>query len=379
MTTPASSDITLRIDNDNNEVTVMEELEDGEYNPDFDIDINGFDGTLDDLVSEYYTRLRNDRSESTAQRYTSNVVRWFAWCDVVGIHPLNARPGELKSHLRAMNDQGYAANSMKVRRASVSMLYEQCREMATNRTARVDIDPDVVAENPSEELDLTNWQPMNQGTKKSQAQKNDVTPLDTEEIEQLCDKVPSPELRNELIIRLLYQTGLREGELAQTRIDDINRDERSINVRADKTYLNRTVYYQPSLDFLMDQWLDAGHRDSVPGSDGSPYLFLTRENERMTGHYINRVVIKAARNAGIQEVLYIDSGGRERAKITAHALRHSFAAHSVKNGIDIKNLQELLGHENLETTETYLQFKQDEVRDAARKYGAGVGNNDDWD
>jgi len=344
-----------------------------------DLDIDGFNGTLEDLVSEYYRRLRNDRSESTANRYTSNVVRWFAWCDDVGIHPLDARAGELKSHLREMNDRGYAANSMKIRRASVSMLYELCREMATDRTARVDIDPDRVAENPSEELDLTDWQPMNKGTKKSQAQKDDIDPLDPEEIEQLCENVPSPELRNELIIRLLYQTGLREGELAQTRVDDIDRSERSIKVRADKTYLNRTVYYQPSLDFLMDQWIDAGHRDSVPGADDSPYLFLTRENERMTGHYINRVVIKAARNAGIQEVLYKDIAGRERAKITAHALRHSMAAHSVKNGMDIKNLQELLGHENLDTTETYLQFRQEEIRDAARKYGAGIGNNDEWD
>ena len=96
-----------------------------------------------------------------------------------------------------------------------------------------------------------------------------------------------------------------------------------------------------------------------------------------SSHYINRVVIKAARNADIREVLYVDSGGRERAKITAHALRHSFAAHSVKNGMDIKNLQTLLGHENLDTTETYLQFRQEEVRNTARKYGAGVGNNDD--
>lgn len=57
-----------------------------------------------------------------------------------------------------------------------------------------------------------------------------------------------------------------------------------------------------------------------------------------SSRYINRVVIKAARNADIREVLYVDSGGREQAKITAHALRHSFAAHSVKNGMDIKNL-----------------------------------------
>jgi len=201
MATTATTDIVLSIGD--NSVTL-----DG-----LDLDIDGFEGTLEELVSEYYRRLRNDRSESTAKRYTSNVVRWFAWCDDVGIHPLDARPGELKSHLREMNDSGYAANSMKVRRASVSMLYEQCREMATNRTARVDIEPDVVAENPSEELDLTNWQPMNQGTKKSQAQKNDVTLLYMEEIEQLCDNVPSPELRNELIIRLLSDgaTGGRTG------------------------------------------------------------------------------------------------------------------------------------------------------------------------
>ena len=83
------------------------------------------------------------------------------------------------------------------------------------------------------------------------------------------------------------------------------------------------------------------------------------------------MVKKAAQSAGLQAHVHTDASGNDRGKVTAHVLRHSFAVQSIKNGMDTRRLQKLMGHSKIETTEQYLQFANDDLRDAARKYGAG--------
>jgi integrase/recombinase XerD len=95
-----------------------------------------------------------------------------------------------------------------------------------------------------------------------------ITP---EEKEALVENVPTPTLRNELVIRLLWQTGVQKSELVEIELENIDRDEWSIKVWSNKTREWRTVLYQTSLDFLMEQWLDGGHRDSYVPAGDSPY------------------------------------------------------------------------------------------------------------
>lgn len=80
---------------------------------------------------------------------------------------------------------------------------------------------------------------------------------------------------------------------------------------------------------------------------------------------------QAAEDAGLQAHVHTDAAGNDRGKVTAHVLRHSYAVQCIKNGMDTRRLQKLLGHSKIETTERYLQFANDDLRDAARKYGAG--------
>lgn len=169
---------------------------------------------------------------------------------------------------------------------------------------------------------------------------------------------------------MLWQTGVRAHELSGIKLTNIDREERAIRVHSDKTDSWRTVYYQPSLDFLIDQWLDGGYRDSYGPSDRSPYLFPSQRSDRLNTDSIGKIVKQAAEDAGIQEVMYEDAAGQPKHKITAHSLRHGHAVYALKSGIDIRVLQEHLGHSNLETTEVYLQLIDDDVKDAYRQFGS---------
>ena len=134
-------------------------------------------------------------------------------------------------------------------------------------------------------------------------------------------------------------------------------------------YGTRPFYYQPSLDTLLNRWVDVERKSLITA--GSEYLFPTFKTEQITPKQVNRVVRKAADNAGVQAHVFTNAAGHDHMKVTAHVLRHSFAVQSLKNGMDTRTLQKFMGHAKIETTERYLRPAKSDVREAARKYGAG--------
>lgn len=120
---------------------------------------------------------------------------------------------------------------------------------------------------------------------------------------------------------------------------------------------------------LLNIWLDGGYRQSFTHAESSDYLFLSERSEQLHPHQINETVVKAAKNADIQSKMYTDGNGQARYKITAHALRHGFAVRSLKNGMDIKTLADIMGHESLDTTKDYLELITDDLRERYRTYG----------
>ncbi|QAU13020.1 site-specific recombinase xerd [Halorubrum sp. BOL3-1] len=328
------------------------------------------------VIAEFRDRQLTKKAESTASSYTNTVENWAEWLanpeqkdydvnrrDRNSKTLYNATTGDLRIHLRQQLQAGMAGGTVRNRRWAISSFYQELEKIAGEG---YDI-PDF--ENPAEDLDTSSWQTLSGESKKAKELK-EVYYLESGEIDRLAKNAPNPKLRNELIIRLLYHTGLRRGELAETRLKDIDTEERAINIHASKTHLNRTVYYQSSLDTLMNRWVNVKRK--ALATAGSEYLFPTYKTEQIKPKQINRTVRKAADNAGLQEQVYTNAEGNEQMKVTAHVLRHSFAVQSLKNGMDTRTLQKLLGHAKIETTERYLRLAKSDVRDAARKYGAGT-------
>jgi len=190
---------------------------------------------------------------------------------------------------------------------------------------------------------------------------------------------PSPTLRNELIIRLLYDTGCRRGELAQVRLEDIKREDDRIWIEAAKSPKGRWVTYTPSYaGWHLDQWIDSGYRGATyyAREEGSEFLFPTNESEHISGYRINSIVREAAEKAGLQASVgeYAGESDRKVRKVTAHTLRHSHSVQAIRSGIDVRRLAESLGHVsedgevNIETTMTYLRLAEKEYIEESRKF-----------
>jgi integrase/recombinase XerD len=113
----------------------------------------------------------------------------------------------------------------------------------------------------------------------------------------------------------------------------VDLNERTIRIRG-KGEKDRIVLFDENTLLLMEDYLS---KSSMEGD----YLFVNRSGKHLTPRYIQMMIKEYAEAAGI------------RKKVTPHILRHSFATHLLKNGVDIRAIQQLLGHSNLSTTQIY--------------------------
>jgi integrase/recombinase XerD len=323
---------------------------------------------FDEILEQFQKRRSRSSSEATVDIYSREIRNWRRWLTEERNKGLwEVETMDLRVRMESMSDAGKAPSTITKQVSAISKFYQDCQKMAE----RYDM-PDV-PKNPHDGLDSEDKQLLRGDTKKKEAMKenggDEYLYLEPDEIEQLVANVPSPRLRNELIVRLLYNCGLRRGELAKAKTKHIDREDRSIFIPPRKSPESRTIAYKEDyVGFHLDQWLDHGGRDSMTYADESDYLFPTNSSEHISGVAMNRMVRKAARNAGLQEVIdeYVD--GREIHKVTAHTLRHSFAMRAINSGIDIKTLQTLLGHEELDTTLIYLDQAKDEAKENSRAF-----------
>jgi len=194
--------------------------------------------------------------------------------------------------------------------------------------------------------------------------------LTQEEAEKLLSNATEPKIRNTLGIKLQLETGPRAGELVNTRLSDIDLENRTITYRTLKkrTQEYRTLGFSRGIAILLNQWLNEGYRDRFKVASESDFVFVSRRSEQISVAAWNEVVKKAAEQAGIQKETRTDSNGNQEWKVHSHVLRHTYAENMVRNGCDISRLADLLGHESIETTRKYLDHNEQALQEAQDKF-----------
>lgn len=174
--------------------------------------------------------------------------------------------------------------------------------------------------------------------------------LTMEEIDKLFDiKLGKPiDYRNKAMLEVLYATGARISELINLRLNQVDFDECVIRVTG-KGKKDRIV---PLADTAL-KYLKLYIYDYRPFliKDNTDYVFLNKSGGRISRQGFFKILKKFADKADIKK------------EISPHTLRHSFATHLLNNGADLRVIQELLGHENLETTEIYSHLSNKKIED----------------
>lgn len=116
--------------------------------------------------------------------------------------------------------------------------------------------------------------------------------------------------------------------------------------------------------------MDGGLRDGAPYAAESEYLFPTVESKYISRESVRRVVREATDDAELNHDIYTDKSGNTRTKVSPHILRHSMAVNSLKAGtLNVRELQEFLGHHSLDVTEAYLKIASDDATAAYKERG----------
>ncbi|WP_435347867.1 tyrosine-type recombinase/integrase [Haloarchaeobius sp. HRN-SO-5] len=304
---------------------------------------------------------RNALAPASIENRQSDLRRWCEWCDEEGYESTTTKGFTIRSFLYDQADE-FSNATVSSRYDSLKTFYDHLEALGSIEESPFDANKKLLKRSEFIKSGSNVGEKYNHGDPERFA-------LDAEDVEAMCKNVRSGggKLRNELIIRLMYQTGVRVHTAAHIKVEDIDRERESIRVYAKKTDDWRTVTYATApgrpnpTKRLLTQWLDV-YRETYAPANESEYLFVSERTERVSPNYINELVREAAENAGIQEVMYVDGSDRNRHLITSHTLRHSFVKRAIDSGIDIKRIQLALGHKDVTTTlNKYAHFLDDDV------------------
>lgn len=156
-------------------------------------------------------------------------------------------------------------------------------------------------------------------------------------------------MRNAALLELIYGSGLRVSELLDIKMEDIHISQGYIIVRG-KGDKERLVPISDMSISTLRKYITDG-RPTILGKEKTPYLFLNQKGSRLSRQGFFKLLKKLANDAGVTT------------ECSPHTLRHSFATHLLENGMDLRTLQTLLGHEDISTTQIYTHISQKRLKE----------------
>ena len=280
-----------------------------------------------------YLKLERNFSPNTIEAYQRDLGKLTSWLDVEGIDLLDVTLENLQSFAATLHDAGIGARS-------------QCRVLSGARSffhylvleGYRDDDPSELLESP---------------------QTGDHLPevLTVEEVDALKASVDVSKWeghRNRAIIEVLFSCGLRVSELVNLTLSCIYADEEFVRV-VGKGSKERLVPISRAALHELDLWYAVRNRMSIRRGE-EDYVFLNRRGSHLTRTMILIMIKRQAAEAGIAKT------------ISPHTLRHSFATALLEGGADLRVIQELLGHESIETTEIYTHIDMSTLREQVLRH-----------
>ncbi len=285
-------------------------------------------------VQEFISYLHNVKktSQNTELSYKRDLAKVCHFLGQRGITSVTAVTAEsLKEYIKDLESQKLAAATVSRNIASIKALFQYL------------IAQGKVTEDVSRNL------------KAPKIEKKIPEILTMDEVAALLEQADgdSPkEIRDKAMLELLYATGIRVTELITLKVTDVNVSMSCIMCK--DAHKERLIPFGNKAKVALVRYLD-GTRDAMVEDKSSDVLFANCSGKPMSRQGFWKLIKHYAKLAGIT------------ADITPHTLRHSFAAHLVENGADLKSVQEMLGHSDISTTQIYANMNHNRLREVYAK------------
>lgn len=280
--------------------------------------------SADNLVGLYerYLKLERDASVNTLDAYSRDVERLMEYLASQQLTPQQVTLETLENFAATLMDLGLSATSMARIFCGVRSFYRFLL-----KDGYIEVDPTELFDSPTRGRHLPEV----------------LSTAEVDLLEAAIDLSKWEGHRNKAIIEVLFSCGLRVSELINLRISNVFKEEKFIRVMG-KGKKERLIPISDSALHEMDLWfLDRNEMTNIkPGEED--YVFLNRRGAHLTRTMILIMIKRYAQEAGIKKT------------ISPHTLRHSFATALLQGGADLRSIQEMLGHENICTTEIYTHL-----------------------
>lgn len=290
----------------------------------------------DELSKKYrmHTQLERGFAANTVESYMRDLGQFSDFVlERYGVSPTNVEPRMIEDFMLWLYEKGVEKSTQSRVLSGVKSFYHYL------------LVTDVIDKSPTEFIDHPTIGQTLPDT------------LSVEEIDAILDAIDlsTPQgQRNRTMIEMLYSCGLRVTELVSLRLSDLFFDEGFIRVTG-KGNKQRLVPISDECRKQVETWLEERRTMTVDGGSAE-ILFLNRRGKQLSRVMIFNIIKDAVEMAGIHK------------NVSPHTFRHSFATHLLQGGASIRQVQELLGHESISTTEIYTHLDADHLTNTLNQH-----------
>lgn len=282
-------------------------------------------------LANFLDRLQDEMnySENTAVAYRNDLNQFFQFLQESGLPANWAQVNQslLERYVENMKGQAYASSSVARKVAAVKSFFEYLEAHK------------LIGDNPAVDL---------QSPKVEKRLPHTLTPDEVVQLLLAPRQEDSPKnLRDTALLALLYATGMRVTEVVTLDIDDMDMSGQILHC-AGKDGSMRQIPFDDETTEVLYNYLEHGRPHLLKDSEQTA-LFLNHRGQQLTRQGLWLIIKAYAQEAGLTD------------SVTPHTMRHSFAVHRLEGGSDLKEVQKLLGHANISTTQIYKQLDGDEA------------------
>ena len=289
---------------------------------------------MQNIIEEFILQLhtKKDTSSNTEISYKRDLTKFFEYLNIGSIEEIkNITKHDLEGYIKHLSDIGRATTTISRNVASIKAFFAYL------------YDEEIMKSNPSV------------GLKAPKIIKKVPEILTVSQVDALLEqpsKNSPKELRDKAMLELLYATGMRVTEIISLNVEDVDLEKGFATCRNGKK--ERTVPLgEMSLKALKDYVENA--RNIMIKDENEKALFVNVNGQRLTRQGFWKIIKYYKEQAHIEK------------DITPHVLRHSFATHLLQNGADLKSIQTMLGHSDILSTQVYMQFQDESLKNIYKK------------
>ncbi len=288
---------------------------------------------MDKDIKKFLEFIKVDKklSKNTLESYQRDILQYKEYIIENNINYVNVKNEDIINYLEYLHTINKKSSTISRHLASIRLFYQY---LAKSK---------IVKEDPTK------------GIQSPKIEKKAPSVLSSQEVSLLLDQPKGEDLksiRDKAMLEIAYATGMRVTEIISLNISDIDLTNSSVTCKTENK--QRIIPLGKMSLHALQEYMETARLNMIK-DDNEQALFVNVNGKRLTRQGFWKIIKYYKEQAHISK------------EITPHVLRHSFATHLLQNGADLKSIQTMLGHSDISSTQVYMQFQDDSLKNIYKK------------